>query len=70
MIQTTYDPEADAMSIWFAAAGIRATPTEEVASGVLLNFDSSGQVLGIEVLGVRGRSRTVEPAAPRRSAAE
>ncbi len=70
MIQTTYDPEADAMSVWFAAPGITATTTEEVAPGVMLDFDSSGQVIGIEVLGIRGRSRSVESAAPRRSAAE
>jgi uncharacterized protein YuzE len=36
----------------------------------MLDFDSSGQVIGIEVLGVRQRSRAVEPAASRRSAAE
>ena len=52
MIQTTYDPEAAAMSVWFAAPGITATTTEEVAPGVMLDFDSSGQVIGIEALGV------------------
>ena len=60
MIQTTYDPEADAMSVWFAAPGITASTTEEVAPGVMLDFDSSGQVLGIEVLGVRRRSQSIE----------
>ena len=71
MIQTTYDPEADAMPVWFAAPGVTATTTEEVAPGVMLDFDSSGQVIGIEVLGVSRRSRSAEPAAaPRRSAAE
>jgi uncharacterized protein YuzE len=64
VIQTTYDPEADAMSVWFTAPSITATTTEEVAPGVMLDFDSSGQVIGIEVLGVRRRSRAVEPAAP------
>ncbi len=70
MIQTTYDPEADAMSVWFAAPGITATTTEGVAPGVMLDFDSSGQVIGVEVLGVSQRARPVEPAASRRSAAE
>jgi uncharacterized protein YuzE len=59
MIQTTYDPEADAMSVWFAAPGITASTTEEVAPGMMLDFDSSGQVLGIEVLGVRRRSQSI-----------
>jgi len=53
MIQTTYDPEADAMSVWFAAPGIIATTIEEVAPCVMIDFDSSGQVIGTEVLGVR-----------------
>ena len=70
MIQTSYDPEADAMSVWFAGPGVAATATEEVAPGVLLDFDSSGQVIGIEVLGVRQRMRCAELAAPQRSAAE
>jgi uncharacterized protein YuzE len=57
--------------VWFAAPGVTATTTEEVAPGVMLDFDSSGQVIGIEVLGVSRRSRSAEPAAaPRRSAAE
>jgi uncharacterized protein YuzE len=62
MIQTSYDPEADAMSIWFAAPGIVAAATEEVAPGVMLDFDSIGQVIGIEVLGVRQRTRGAVPA--------
>jgi uncharacterized protein YuzE len=70
MIQTTYDPEADAMSVWFAAPGIIATTIEEVAPCVMIDFDSSGQVIGTEVLGVRQRSRSVESPAPQRSAAE
>lgn len=70
MIQTSYDPEADAMSVWFAAPGIVAATTEEVAPGVMLDFDGNGQVIGIEVLGVRQRMHGAEPAASVRSAAE
>lgn len=70
MIQTSYDPEADAMSIWFAAPGIVAATTEEVASGVMLDFDSDGQVIGIEVLGVRQRMHGAVPAEPVQSAAQ
>ena len=49
MIQTTYDPEADAMSVWFADPGVVAAATEEVAPGVMLDFDCDGQVIGVEV---------------------
>jgi uncharacterized protein YuzE len=70
MIQTTYDPSADAMSVWFAAPGVVAAATEEAAPGVMLDFDRDGQVIGIEVLGVRQRMRSAQPAAPARSAAE
>jgi uncharacterized protein YuzE len=70
MIQTSYDPEADAMSVWFAAPGVVAAATEEVAPGVMLDFDGNGQVIGVEVLGVRQRMHGAEHAAPARSAAE
>lgn len=70
MIQTTYDPEADAMSVWFAAPGVVAASTDEVAPGVLLDFDSNGQVIGVEVLGIRQRMRPAEAATQARSAAE
>jgi uncharacterized protein YuzE len=70
MIQTTYDPEADAMSVWFAAPGVVAAATEEAAPGVMLDFDGDGQVIGIEVLGIRQRMRSAPPTAPARSAAE
>jgi uncharacterized protein YuzE len=70
MIQTTYDPEADAMSVWFAPPGIIAAATEEVAPGVMLDFDGTGQVIGIEVLGVRRRMDGADAVSPTRSAAE
>jgi uncharacterized protein YuzE len=70
MIQTTYDPEADALSVWFAAPGVVAAATEEAAPGIMLDFDADGQVIGIEVLGVRQRMRSAQPAALAPSAAE
>ena len=70
MIQTSYDPEADAWSVWFAGPGVVAATTEEAAPGVMLDFDADGQVIGIEVLGVRQRMRGAQPAAAARSAAE
>jgi uncharacterized protein YuzE len=70
MIQTSYDPEADAMSVWFAPPGITAVGTEEVAPGVMLDFDGNGQVIGIEVLGVRQRIHGIEAVGATRPAAE
>ena len=56
MIQTTYDPEADAMSVWFDPPEVVAAATEEAAPG-------------IEVLSVRQRMRSAQPTAPAQSAA-
>ena len=56
MIRTTYDPEADAMFVRFAADDVKSSRTEEVAPGVMLDFDQSGALIGIEVLNVHERS--------------
>ena len=56
MIRTTYDPEADAIFIRFAAEGVTSARTEEVSPGVLLDFDPAGVLIGIEVLDVRERA--------------
>lgn len=55
MIRTSYDPEADAMFIRFAAEGVVSNRTEEVSPGVMLDFDEAGNLIGIEVLDVRER---------------
>lgn len=70
MIQTSYDPEADAFSVWFAPPGVTSAGTEEVAPGVMLDFDDAGMVIGIEVLGVRDRMVAPVPAASDKPAAE
>jgi uncharacterized protein YuzE len=56
MIKTSYDPEADAMFIWLAPEGAKSVETREVSPGVLLDFDDSGRLIGIEVLDVRSRA--------------
>jgi len=61
VIRTSYDPEADAMFVWFGPEDTKSVETEEVAPGVMLDFDSEGRVIGIEVLGVR--QRMVKPKA-------
>ncbi|HWD58774.1 MAG TPA: DUF2283 domain-containing protein [Stellaceae bacterium] len=55
MMRTSYDPEADAMFVWFAPEGAKSVETEEVAPGVMLDFDEKRNVIGIEVLYVSRR---------------
>jgi uncharacterized protein YuzE len=49
----TYDPEVDAISIRFAPEGARYVESEEVAPGVVLDYDGEGRVIGVELLYVR-----------------
>jgi uncharacterized protein YuzE len=55
MIKTSYDPEADAMFIWLAPDSVKSVDTQEVAPGIMLDFDAEGRVIGIEILDVRDR---------------
>jgi uncharacterized protein YuzE len=55
MIRTSYDPEADAMFVWFGPDGAKSADTQEVAPGIMLDFDSEGRVIGIEVLDLNER---------------
>lgn len=48
-----YDPEADAIGIYFAPTGARYAESEEVAPGLTLDYDTEGRVIGVEILGVR-----------------
>ena len=44
----TYDPEADAAYIYLGESKI--LESEEVAPGIVLDFDAEGRVVGIEIL--------------------
>jgi uncharacterized protein YuzE len=55
MIRTSYDPEADAMFVWFGPEGVKSVETQEVAPGIMLDLDSQGRVIGIEVLDLSER---------------
>ncbi len=46
-----YDSEADALYVRFAAA--KVVDSEEVAPGVMLDFDEEGRIVGVEVLEAR-----------------
>jgi uncharacterized protein YuzE len=63
MMRTSYDPEADAMFIWFGPEGVKSAETEEVAPGIMLDFDTDGRVIGVEVLGVTERMMRPKAAA-------
>jgi uncharacterized protein YuzE len=63
MIRTSYDPEADAMFVWFGPEGVKSAGTEEVSPGIMLDFDGEGRVIGIEVLDVSERMTRPKAAA-------
>lgn len=62
MMKMHYDPEADAFSVQFAGKEAYAG-SEEVAPGVILDFDADGQVIGVEILDVRARMAVRAPGA-------
>jgi uncharacterized protein YuzE len=47
-MKTLYDAEADALYLRFADAQI--VESEEVADGVVLDFDADGRIVAIEML--------------------
>lgn len=63
MMRTSYDPEVDAMFVWFGPDGVKSAETEEVAPGIMLDFDDSGDVIGIEILHVSRRAAKSRAAA-------
>ncbi len=63
MIRTSYDPEADAIFVWFGPEDVKSTETEEVAPGIMLDFDADGRVIGIEILDVSERMKDRQAAA-------
>ena len=70
MIKTSYDPEADALTVHFGPDGAYVE-SDEVAPGVILDFDAQGNVIGIEVLDVKLRIAGRYPtSAKKRAAAE
>lgn len=49
----TYDPEVDAIAIRFAPEGARYMESDEVAPGIVVDYDEQGHVIGVELLYVR-----------------
>ena len=50
-MKTIYDPEADALYVRFADTPV--VESEEVADGVVLDFDADGRIVAFEVLDAR-----------------
>jgi len=50
-MRTIYDAKDDALYVRFAEAPVMES--EEVAAGVVLDFDAEGRIVAIEVLDVR-----------------
>ena len=47
-MKTLYDPASDALYVRFADANV--VESEEVSEGVVLDFDSEGRIVAIELL--------------------
>ncbi|CAA6819014.1 MAG: Unknown protein [uncultured Thiotrichaceae bacterium] len=50
-----FDPEIDALYVQLAEGDIEKT--EEIKKGMMLDYDKSGNVLGIEILNVSKREK-------------
>jgi hypothetical protein len=66
MIHTTYDPEADVLNVQFGPAEAISDGHQEVAPGVNVEFDASGNPIGVEITSVR--LRQTAPAASKATA--
>jgi uncharacterized protein YuzE len=51
--RASYDPDADAIGVYFAPEGSVYAESEEIAPGLTLDFDAAGRVIGLEILGVK-----------------
>ena len=38
------------MFVWFGPEGVKSAETEEAAPGMMLDFDDTGEVIGVEFL--------------------
>jgi uncharacterized protein YuzE len=56
MMRTSYGSQIRPMYVRFGPEGVKSAEPEEVAPGIMLDFDESGEVIGIEILYVSRRS--------------
>lgn len=69
MIQTSYDPEADVLSVKFGPPGAVYDSSQEVAPGVYVEFDTAGNPIGVEITSVRW-GQSMQAAAAKAAAAQ
>lgn len=69
-MKTTYDPEADGFHARFTPDSAEIVETREVAAGVMIDLDARGNLVGMEVLGVRLRAAGTYGAGAHAEAAE
>ncbi|HEY0837407.1 MAG TPA: DUF2283 domain-containing protein [Azospirillum sp.] len=55
-MKSQYDPEADALFVRFSDAVIEGS--EEVAPGIILDFDDQHRIVALEVLNARAKMAT------------
>jgi uncharacterized protein YuzE len=60
-----YDPEVDSAYLTLRAG--KVARSKKVSHGVVLDLDRAGDVLGIEVVSLRKRSRKASSPRPRRA---
>jgi uncharacterized protein YuzE len=51
------------MFVWFGPEGAKSAATEEVAPGIMLDFDDESEVIGVEILYVSQRVARAKAAA-------
>jgi hypothetical protein len=61
MICTRYDQAADELSVRFGPADAESDGFEEVAPGVFLEFDRTGDAISLKITRARTRSPWEEP---------
>lgn len=59
-MKASYDPEVDALSIRWSDTAIEES--DEVESGVILDYDQDGNVLGVEILNASKRIKNLSNA--------
>ena len=52
-MKVEYSHTADALYVYFRE--VEAARSDDIAEGVVVDFDSQGQIVGIEILDVRSR---------------
>jgi uncharacterized protein YuzE len=57
-MKISYDPEVDALSIRLHEG--RVSDSEQVSDGVIVDYDAEDRVIGVEVLSLRKRRKSID----------